>query len=52
MDKDYSNLDDIQYDNVVQRGFMLVNIPTFYPTAVFTEYYVEGTAQYAGMDWG
>ncbi len=52
MDKDYTNPDDIQYDNVVQRGSMLVNIADFYPDTVFTEYYVEGTAQYAGMDWG
>ncbi len=52
IDKDYTSPDDIQYNNVVQRGSMLVNIPTFYPNGIFVEYYVEGTAQYVGMDWG
>ncbi len=52
MNTDYAQPDDIQYNNVVQRGSMFVNIPSFYPDAVFVEHYVAGTAQFGGLDWG
>ncbi len=50
--KDYTNPDDTQYNNIVFRGSMINNIPVFYPNAVFVEFYVDGTVTYSGMDWG
>ena len=50
--KDYSNPDEIHYNTIIQRGSLLYNITDFYPDASFVEYFVEGTAQYGGMDWG
>jgi hypothetical protein len=50
-DRDFTNPDDIVYNNVVARGNLINNIPSFYPNAVFVELYVEGTPQYMGMDW-
>ena len=49
--RDFTSPDDIQYNTVVARGSLLNNIPTFYPNAIFVEFYVEGTAQFGGLDW-
>jgi|GEM_PF-1678294 len=50
--KDFTNPDEIHYNTIIQRGSMLYNISGFYPNANFVEYYVEGTPQYGGLDWG
>ncbi len=49
--RDFTSPDDIQYNTVVARGSLLNNIPTFYPNALFVEFYVVGTAQFGGLDW-
>lgn len=49
--RDFTTPDEIVYNSVVFRGNLINNIPTFYPDAVFVELYVEGTAQYSGMNW-
>lgn len=49
--RDFTSPDEVVYNNVIFRGNLINNIPSFYPNAVFVELYVEGTAQYGGMDW-
>lgn len=52
MNKDYTNPDQIVYNSIVLRGSMINNIQSFYPNAVFVEYFVDGTPTYGGLDWG
>jgi len=50
--KDYTQPDEIQINNIVSRGSLINNITTFYPNASIVEYFVSGTEVYGGMDWG
>ena len=50
-DRDFTNPDELVYNNVIVRGNLINNIPSFYPNAVFVELYMEGTPPYMGMDW-
>ena len=49
--RDFTSPDETVYNNVIARGNLINNIPSFYPNAVFVELHVEGTQQYSGMDW-
>lgn len=50
-DRDYTQPDQVVYNQIIPRGNMLYNLDTFWPNGVFVEFFVEGTAQYGQMDW-
>jgi len=50
-DRDYTQPDQVVYNQIIPRGNMLYNLDTFWPNGVFVEFFVEGTAQYSQMDW-
>lgn len=50
--KDYAAASEIVWNEVIGTGNIILNHEDVYPDSVFVEYYVPGTDQYAGMDWG
>ncbi|MBU8908666.1 hypothetical protein [Desertibacillus haloalkaliphilus] len=50
-ERDFQQADDILIDEEHQRGNMINNIKEVYPQASVVEYHLEGSEEYAGMDW-
>ncbi|MGO4886925.1 hypothetical protein ACJ2A9_04130 [Anaerobacillus sp. MEB173] len=50
-DHDYTSYDKVVFNEVIERGNTIKNVREVYPDAIFIEYFIEGTEEYAGMDW-
>lgn len=51
-DKDYANATQVIENRTDSRGNTINNLKEVYPNAQWVEYYLQGSEQYNGMDWG
>lgn len=51
-DRDYTLASEIGVDTVVKSGNSLENMSDIFPNARFVDFYIPGTKDSGGMDWG